>query len=163
MELENATEWDLESTPLEIKTDSVMGSSDKVAVVLLSGNAYTGVVYLFFTSPQQYHLSWCTAGNYKFHVNPPSDNDKIWRISLTRTAGVRLVIHCNEVEVLNTLLSQATCSDSEWSTYWSRDVTKIKFTSSDKASDYYRPQPGDFLSKIQLACYLTFKHIIFGI
>ena len=142
MELEDPTEWDLESTPLEIKTDSVLGSTDKVAVVLLSGNAYTGVIYLFFTSPQQYHLSWCTVGNYNLHVNPPSDNEKIWRISLTRTAGVRLVIHCNEVEVLNTLLSQE-CRYTFWSTVWNRDVKKISFRSSDTASDYYRTQPGD--------------------
>ena len=136
MELEDPTEWDLESTPLEIKTDSVLGSTDKVAVVLLSGNAYTGVIYLFFTSPQQYHLSWCTVGNYNLHVNPPSDNEKIWRISLTRTAGVRLVIHCNEVEVLDKLLSSS-CK-SGWDTFWNRDVTKIKFESGDTASDYYR-------------------------
>ena len=137
MELEDPTEWDLESTPLEIKTDSVLGSTDKVAVVLLSGNAYTGVIYLFFTSPQQYHLSWCTVGNYNLHVNPPSDNEKIWRISLTRTAGVRLVIHCNEVEVLDKLLSALSCK-SGWDTYWNKDVTKIKFESGDTASDYYR-------------------------
>ena len=136
--------WDLESTPLEIRTNSVLWSSDEVDVHFFSaGGEYAGAVTLRFSSTLQYWLSWCTTSWYNLPVTPPSAAYKVWRITLTRTAGVRLVIHCNEVEVLNTLLSQATCSDSEWSTYWSRDVTKIKFTSSDKASDYYRPQPGD--------------------
>ena len=144
MELEDATEWDLESTPLEIKTNSVLGSTDRVAVVLLSdGGRSTGVVYLFFTSTPQYHLSYCIQGNSNFPGTLPSANDKIWRITLNRTADdTEVVIHCNEVEVLNTLLS-STCGNREWSTYWSRDVATIEFSIYDTASDYYRPQPGD--------------------
>ena len=137
-------EWDLESTPLEIRTNSVLGSNDVVDVVLYSAEGeYAGTVALYFTSTLQYLLGWCSTSWTNLPVTPPSATDKVWRITLTRTAGVRLVIHCNDVEVLNTLLSEATCR-SGWSTYWNyRDVTKIKFDSSDTASDYYRPQPGD--------------------
>ena len=134
---------DLESFPLEIKTDSALGSEDTLGVYFLSaGGESAGGVFLCFTSHPQYCLGWCTSWT-NLPVNPPSATDKVWRITLTRTAGVRIVIHCNDVEVLNTLLSQATCSRSEWSTYWNRDVTKIMFASWDTASDYYRPQPGD--------------------
>ena len=138
-------ECDLESTPLEIRTNSVLGSHDEVRVnfYLAEANSAAGV-FLYFTSTPQYLLSYCTSPT-NLPVTPPSATDKIWRITLTRTAGVRLVIHCNDVEVLNTLLSDATCSyNSRWSTYWSKDVAKIKFSSSDTASDYYRPQPGDY-------------------
>ena len=137
-------EWDLESKPLEIMTNSVLGSDDMVAVLFYSAKGQdAGKVVLYFTSTLQYFLTYCSTSDTYLPVTPPSATDKVWRITLTRTAGVRLVIHCNEVEVLNTLLSQATCSHSSWSTYWNRDVTKIMFYYFETASDYYRPQPGD--------------------
>ena len=134
-------EWDLESTPLEVRTKSVLGSDDRVHVYFLyaGGNYdYAGEVHLRFTSTLQIYLNWCNPFWANLPVTPPSANDKVWRITLTKTAGVRLVIHCNGVEVLNILISQATCSYSGWSTYWNRDVKKIQFYSSDRASDYYR-------------------------
>ena len=133
-------EWDLESTPLEVRTNSVLGSGDEVDVRW--GNFLAGIK-LNFASTLQYQLHWCSSSWTNFPVTEPSANDKVWRITLTRTAGIRLVIHCNDVEVLNTLFSEATCSYSGWSKAWSRDVAKIKFPSDDTASDYYGPQPGD--------------------
>ena len=50
-----------------------------------------------------------------------------------------MVIYCNNKEVLNVVMSDATCTVSTWSTYWGKDVEKMKFDSSlDSASDYYR-------------------------
>ncbi|XP_063692853.1 uncharacterized protein LOC134824807 [Bolinopsis microptera] len=134
-------EWDFESTPLEIKTNSVLGRDDRVSVWFFSAEGEdAGGVQLWFTSTPQHFLGYCSQSLTNFPVKPPSTADKVWRFTLTRTAGVRLVIHCNEVEVLNKLLSQSTCTDSRWSTYWNRDVTKIEF-SGDTASDYYGTQP----------------------
>ena len=48
------------------------------------------------------------------------------------------MIHCNEVEVLNFLMSDSTCSYNSWDTYWSNDVGKIFFEKWDEAADYYR-------------------------
>ena len=128
-------EWDLESTPLEIRTNSVLGSGDQVWVFFYSAEGLAGGVHLHFTSTLNYWLSYCTTSYTNLPVTPPSANEKVWRITITRTAGVRVVIHCNEVEVLNTLVSEATCDT--WSTGWNKDVTKIEFSSSDTASDYY--------------------------
>ena len=131
-------EWDLESTPLEVRTNSVLGSNDQVYVWFYSaGVDYAGTVGLYFTSTLQYSIYHCTSST-NLPVTPPSAADKVWRITLTRTAGVRVVIHCNDVEVLNRLLS-STCSNGAWSTIWNRDVAKIQFDSGrDTASDYYR-------------------------
>ena len=133
-------EWDPESTSLEVRTSSVLGSYGRVDVYFYSAEGdRAGAVGLYFTTTAlQYQLGWCSASYTNLPVTPPSADDKVWRITLTRTTGVRVVIHCNDVEVLNTLISQATCSDSEWNTYWNRDVTKIKFYSWDRASDFYR-------------------------
>ena len=126
-------EWDLESTPLEVKTNSVLGSNERVDVRW--GNFQAGV-QLNFASTLQYQLHWCSSSWTNFPVTPPASAiDNILRITLTKTAGIRLVIHCNEVEVLNTVISQATCRDNSWSTIYNIDVTKIQFFG---ASDYYR-------------------------
>ena len=131
-------EWDLESTPLEVRTDNVLESNEVVYVTFFSASkTYAGRVELI-TSTLQYHLHTCTTTWTILPVTPPSVADKVWRITLTKTAGVRLMIHCNDVEVLNKLFSDATCSNSEWSKYWNNDVTMIKFYSGDTASDYYR-------------------------
>ena len=131
-------EWDLESTPLMVRTNSVLGSDERVDVVLFSAEGeLAGEVNLSFTSTLRYHLDGCTYWTY-LPVTPPSANDKVWRFTVTKTAGVRLVIHCNDVEVLDMLLSDATCSNGGLNTYWSRDVTKIQFSFVDTASDFYR-------------------------
>ena len=136
----------LEEYSLNIKTHSTIGSDDKVSVKFYtSQGVQVGGLSLLFTtgSTPQYNIGSCIMVSTDFLTSLPTDNDKVWRVTLTRTLGIRLVVHCNEEEVLNFLISDSTCSDySEWSTDWSREVAKIKFLSGDTASDYYQPQPG---------------------
>ena len=103
-----------------------------------------GGVYFSFTSPPQYGFLWCTTSGTKanlpsFPTDLPSDTDKVWTISLSRTGEIRVLITCNDKEVLNVVLSDATCARSHWRNHWDKDVEKIKFHPSDTASDYYRP------------------------
>ena len=58
---------------------------------------------------------------------------------------VRVVIHCNGVEVMDLLLSDEVCGDSSWRIDYSRTVEEIEFEVYDSASDYFRPAPGNFL------------------
>ena len=129
----------LEDYPFEIKTDSSIGSGEKVRMWFKSDQGdYAGGLFVHFTSPPQYYLQSC---NYStdFAVNLPTETEKVWRISLTRTSGTRLVIHCNEVEVLEFLASDSTCRDSSWQKVKSRKIGQIKFDNDeDTASDYYR-------------------------
>ena len=137
-------DFNLEEYSLNITTDSTLGSNDKVYVFLYTsqGVSVAGGLILYFTSTPQYWISFCSTAYTNFPTNLPSSNNKVWRVTLTRTSGIRLVVHCNEKEVLNTMMSDSTCDNSDWSTYWSREVAKIKFYSSDTASDYYQPHPG---------------------
>jgi hypothetical protein len=133
-------DYDLETTPLEIKTDSKIGSGNEVrARFYASPGDLGGGFNIRFTSPLQYYLSYCSTSWTNFPANPPNATDKTWRVTLIRSSGITVVIHCNEVEVLNFLLSNSTCSYSKWSAYWSRTVTKIRFPLSDTASDFYTP------------------------
>ena len=96
-------------------------------------------VRIRFTSTPQYGLSYCSSSYTEFPVTVPSTTDKVWRITLTRSSGVRVIIHCNNVEVANVLLSDTLCGESRWSKMWSRGMAYIEFSSSsDTASDYYR-------------------------
>ena len=102
-----------------------------------------GGVYIYFGNPYfapWYFLYDCTrnADFSYFPGNLPSEVVKIWRITLDKTAGIRLLIHINGVEVVNIVMAD-TCFQSHWREYWSRDVEKIQFFSTfDTASDYYR-------------------------
>ena len=96
-----------------------------------------GGIYLKFNTALQYQLYYCISYT-DLPTTPPSSVNKIWRITLSKTSGIKLKITCNGVEVLNLVLSD-TCSIRGWNTHWNRDVGKIKFASSDSATDEYRP------------------------
>ena len=116
----------------------MLGSEDEVRVRFYNSQGdRAGGVRIYFSSSPQYFLGWCSSRT-NFPSTLPTAVDKVWRISLTKTSGKTLQIHCNDVEVLNFLLSDDTCDDSDWRKYWSRDVDKIGFTIDDTASHYYR-------------------------
>ena len=120
-----------------------MGSGKNASVRLYD---YTGEgpaaggVFITFSSPPTYSLWYCLSGA-NFPTELPSTTDKVWRIALTKHSGIRLVIHCYEVEVLNLLLSDSTCSDASWYTHWSKDVEKIEFHPDGTAPDFYSSEP----------------------
>ena len=131
--------FDLENSPLQIKTDSEVGSNEEVSVGFFSRYSYTGGVVLSFSSPPRYQLLKCTSLT-NFTTNLPSETDKVWTITKSKVSGeIRVVIHCNDKEVLNVVMSDTMCSYSRWSDYWGTDVDEIHFSSwSNRASDYYR-------------------------
>ena len=134
-----------EEYSLVIKTDSALGSNDAVRMWFYTSQGDSaGYLNFYFTkNTPRYRIGYCSSDRTNFPTNLPTDNDKVWRVTLTRTSGIRLVVHCNEVEVLNTLISASTCGKSNWSYYWSGEIAKIMFYSYDTASDYYQPQPGN--------------------
>ena len=126
-------DYDLENSPLQIRTNSEIGSNEVVRVFFYNA----GAVELSVRSPPQYWLGGCTS-YIDFPTALPSETDKVWTITLIRSSGTpRVVIHCNNKEVLNVVLSDSTCSRSDWRDYWSKDVEWIQFA-RDSASDYYR-------------------------
>ena len=138
--------FNLEQNSLEFKTNSTLESSDSVRLNFrTSQDVSVGGLYIFFLSTLQYFIWSCSSSTTNFPTDLPTATDKVWRVTLTRTSGIRLVIHCNEVEVLNFLISDSTCGRSDWSTYWSRKVAKILFPNNDSATDFYRPQSGEWV------------------
>ena len=131
-------EIDLETIPLDIKTDSTIGSGDEVRVEFYtSGRDDVGDVLIRFSSTPRYYIGYCRSWT-NVPVSLPTEVEKVWRITLNRNSGIRVLIHCNNVEVVNILMS-STCSWSSWSSYWSKTVEKFWFRPDfDTASDYFR-------------------------
>ena len=130
----------LETTPLYLKTDSAAGSGEEGKVGLYTATgAIVGGIMIKFSSPPQYALWYCVSWR-NFHTLPPSDTEKVWKITIIRTSGIRLVILCNNVEVLNLLLANSECSNTKWPNYWGREVEKIEFPKTYTATDFYASQ-----------------------
>ena len=138
--------YDLESNPLQIKTDSAAGSGERVRVNLIAADGdFAGFVQFIFSSPPQYYIGWCRFWT-DFPSTLPSEMKKVWQ--LTKLPGPRITVQCNGATVLDILLSHTTCTDdSEWSTYWTRQVVQIRFGSIDTASAEFRAAaPGNRVS-----------------
>ena len=134
--------FDLESTPLQIKTDSITKSKEWIMVYTYNiGSSYIGSVGVRFTSSMKYKISYCSTSWTVLPVQPPEEVDKIWTIRKTNTA---LNIECNGVEVLNYQFSDSSLDDCV--KQWGGDVIEIKFPflyDSDTASDSYRAATGN--------------------
>ena len=111
-----------------------------------SGGDHIGGVRIRFYYRPLYLIYNCMSYWANSPVSLPTEVEKVWRITLNRNSGIRLLIHCNNVEVANFLMSYYSCDNyrSSYSNYWSRNVGKIRFDPNyDTASDFYRAgQPG---------------------
>ena len=135
---------ELEKVPLEIKTNSMSGSDDELlSYFFTSVPQVAGGLRILFSPTPKYRIFGCNRWIWSSFPTPlPSATEKIWRITLDKSEGVRLMIHCNGELVLNVTLSNQVCSTSYWSRYWSGNVEKIWFYFQDTASDYFRPYTG---------------------
>ena len=130
-------DYDLETIPLEIWTDSALGSGDHVYVTLwTSTGSWAGEVIFRLTSPPWYYGVHCGSLIY-FPTDLPTTTVKVWRLTVIKSDNIRVQIVCNEKEVLNIVLSYSTCESR-----WRRDVAKIYLYGT--ASDYYRPYQGKY-------------------
>ena len=132
----------LETTPLRIKTSSGAWSWKYVGVHLYTAEgAWIGSVYISLRTPPLYKLGFCMLHYTHLPLTLPSDINKLWII--TKLPGPKITVQCNGVTVVDILLSDDTCTDSRWSTYW-KEVHQIMFLSSDSASDeYWGTLPGN--------------------
>ena len=136
--------YDLDDTPLEIKSSTSVGGRRIDVHFFTDGNDYAGAISIITQSTPTYYIYFCSSHYSASPASQPSANFEIWRITLTKTSGVRLVVQCNEVEVINILMSSSTCSGSYSGDTWTKDVNRISFSNVDTASYFYRKRiPGN--------------------
>ena len=133
---------DLETTPLQIKTDSTAESNDRMFFGLYSdlaeGKAFLGEVKIKFNSPLKFSMDFC---NHRISISIidhsiplPSNGNKVWQ--LTELSGHGIEVQCNGVKILEIQQPDRICSS----------VKNIFFFDSDTASDAYRPaRPGKWI------------------
>lgn len=129
--------FDLESTPLEIKTVKNLPEGWSYVGVAVNGGYYDAIYYDFH-SPPHYYLRWCLTKNQQFPSPIPAHTEKIWRIS--KLFGPRIVIDCNGEIVLDFTFSDETCPDALWRRTWNvTDVKTISFlNTTEEVSEFYR-------------------------
>jgi hypothetical protein len=137
-------EYDLEANPLQIKTDSAIGDGDWVDVAFYTAaetslRSYFAFVMIHFSSPMEYRIgndqSCGGAGYTEFPTAPPTEQDKVWTITLSSTS---IKIDCNDVEVIDFVFSDY---GDDCTNTWADDVEQIAFYTNGIASDEYRQQP----------------------
>ena len=140
----------MQTPPLQIKTDSTAGSGEQVIVSFYTvGGDYAGGIGVYFHSRPWYSLAFCKSPA-DLPSTLPSDINKVWVI--TKLPGPRLTVQCNDVTVVDLTMSDDTCSDSNWREYWTKQIEQIKFASWDTASDEYWAPPGNKLIVFNITC-----------
>jgi hypothetical protein len=116
----------------------VQGSGGRMRVWFMKGMEKKGGVDIKTSPSLEYLILECSNSKWtKFSATPPANQDKIWKITLTRIPGIRLTIHCNGVEMVNTTISDSTCGFSRWKMKWEERVDGIMFDDKDTASEYF--------------------------
>ena len=145
METNKLIEYDLENSPIRIKTDSPIGSGNTVFFQTFSFNSLQiGRISIQLATVPKYQITFCHNSKKEFPVSiPASDNEKrVWKITKL-SQPVRIIIHCDNTEILNLQLSESICSNhkANWMNFWGKEIKRIKFI-SDSASDFFSPAQG---------------------
>ena len=128
--------FDLTITPLQIKTESEIGSGGKILVDFDDEDDFTTPVWIkvVLTSTPTYTICYCEPNNLELDLPTiTSDVDKIWTF---KKDGSILKLLCNEHEVnsFDTSKSEITnCKE-----YWNKDLKYIRFDTEDTASFLFR-------------------------
>ena len=134
-------EFDINSTPLQLYTDSEIGSGDVMWVQFTQSNSEMVVgISVKFDSEPSYHIGKCVTERTEIPKNKLGENkNRNWTIE---KKGRRLKLSCNGVEIFN----YDTESSEIWQcrARWSKDYDSFRFrddddiTKKDTASDLYR-------------------------
>ena len=131
--------FDLEKKPLEIKTNSALGSEDEIRLYFLSADGNrSGAIVIRFSQKIEYTIARCLKSFHGIQEVSPNVTDNIWKVTLNKTTDIQLQIHCNNVKTIDMVISDETCGRSEWRTFWSMVTEKIRFQANDTASVFYR-------------------------
>ena len=156
---------DLMTIPIEIKTKGD-GSMRLLFFADQEAEKVAGGVIIDIKSSPTYQLAMCTTVT-SFSNELPAAEEKVWRISLTRRPFPRIVIHCNDVEVLDFSFADSTCSLSiqhpsiQWRQYWADEVVaKIRFDKTDTVSQFFRSS-GNLIKGLSISyCHYSYEFSI---
>ena len=128
--------FDIDSTPLQIQTDSVPGSGDVSWVRFIDPASDIGPgISIKFTDPASYFIGYCLESYFTL---PGTNNYRIWTFTKQDST---LQLLCNGEEIFNFKYDEFPEKDCR--NMWSSDFSQMLFSSDpndivDNASDLYR-------------------------
>ena len=129
--------FDLDSCPLQIQTDSVVGSGDVVWVRFIRLTGDGPGISIKFNNPPTYSIGRCSNISNEEFTLPGADKHKIWTISKQND---KLQLNGNGVELFDFNFKES--SELDCKKMWALDFAHIKFMSTvdniDTASDMFR-------------------------
>ena len=133
--------YNFQDTPLEIKSDSTLGSNDIVNVQFFNVRGeYAGGVEIQYGEAMKYKIKDCKSDQLEFGDIIPcrSATERTWKI--TKADPLSIIIHCNNEQVADVSISSdgRGCDITDWATHWLKSAKKIKFATTDTASDFYK-------------------------
>ena len=128
---------------MEIKTKAVVGDSDATIDVIFkdSSGKHIGQLYFGFSS-RDYDVYNCKFGNIPASAFPKDilGSDTVIKIVKTQDGtSPKVSMFYNDVEVLSQVISENTCTGSNYSPDYYGDVAMIQFYQKDKSSNFYKP------------------------
>ena len=140
---------DLDASPFLIKTDSSIRAGTTLIVWFyrLYSDVSTGGIQVEMSSPGFIKIFKCRNALINFGTELPNDDIKIWKI--TKTQDLRLIIHCNELEMLNVQLSETFCANFKinWQKFWGWGKglqERMQFRLQQSKTDFYMLSNGEF-------------------
>lgn len=143
-------EFNLEKSPLYIKTVNIMTSDSLTVKFFDDKNEEAGGVDISVGAAPQYSLSYCNKGYNDFEDSSilsgliTGGNDVIWTITKTPGQGGkahRIEIKLNENSIANYNFDISDDCDHDDRNNWNREVKKILFSDWETASDFYKLPP----------------------
>lgn len=127
--------WELETTPLEIKTESTERSrSVNLNLLVPRSDGSYQTLNLHYSLALKVNLAGCTNWNKNSMTNVPTIAQKVWRIE---KGSESITIYCNDIKVYRKKFSE--CYKSSGRHAWSQTITMIEFSNSDLITLAYRP------------------------
>ena len=90
-----------------------------------------------FRSSNEYYVQLCKDGGRKERNRYSGANGKNKRWTVTRKSGEIAAYVDGELKFKRTM-SSSYCTNSDWRSYWTRNVAKVVFDDNDKASVQFR-------------------------
>ena len=141
--------FDIDSTPLQILTDSLIGSGDAMRPAFVGEVAEAGSgLMISFTDPPAFAIGNCT--NLAAFTLLGTDKYRIWTIIKHKNT---LQVLSDGVEIFNFNFTE---SHDNCRRMWSQDFDRIQFLSADTASEYFRNLPdGKFPKNLGVKTYAS--------
>ncbi|KAL5253916.1 hypothetical protein ACHWQZ_G013619 [Mnemiopsis leidyi] len=129
--------FDIRSTPLQIHTDSEIGSGDLIWAQFVDADGNGRGISVYFNPSPRYEIGYCVE-NIEISLEKLGiDKNRIWTIEMENT---RIKLYCNGMQIFDYDPQQS--SDEKCRQQWSLESSSLKFGQNteemDTASDFYR-------------------------